>query len=278
MVAMETEFKIPAHPVSESLFSKHTMTSLLSPSRMAEMGSRFHIRSLEGSLSHSPKASRAAEGSPGRMRSPKEKHLVRKSPKKSPVRSNEPSETQQHSTKVNGDASSAASTMFLQSRTAAVTNADEAKAHEKPFYFESDHVALKNNADYQNLIKTVCMLEAQRMKAIEDLDKLLKGQEEALKNPIAFVRKLQNKEDLKLPKPQKVTEVPVVNWDQYTGSMAYDQKHRHRTRLISSGLCGDQVVDLVSILSNLRRFSCSKFVIFIPFDFERECRVSIEIH
>jgi hypothetical protein len=35
------------------------------------------------------------------------------------------------------------------------------------FYFESDHVALKGNVDYLNLLKTIAVLEAQSVKAIQ---------------------------------------------------------------------------------------------------------------
>ena len=35
------------------------------------------------------------------------------------------------------------------------------------YYFESDHLALKGNEDYRTLLKTVAVLEAQRMKAIK---------------------------------------------------------------------------------------------------------------
>lgn len=35
------------------------------------------------------------------------------------------------------------------------------------FYFESDHLALKGNVDYLNLLKTIAILEAQRTKAIQ---------------------------------------------------------------------------------------------------------------
>jgi hypothetical protein len=35
------------------------------------------------------------------------------------------------------------------------------------FYLESDHVALKGNGDYLNLLKTVTVLEAQSIKAIQ---------------------------------------------------------------------------------------------------------------
>jgi hypothetical protein len=222
------------------------MTSLLSPSRVAEVGSRLQFRTHDGgggTISLAPSVSRTPDANPVRIRSPKEKVLVQKSLKKSPSKSLEVQQTAKaNGSNVEASASSSSSSpcapsssLFVQPRTAAQSDQEEVKEFEKPFYFESDHVALKGNADYQSFLKTVCILEAQRMKAIDDLDKLVKAQQDALKDPIAFVRKLQNKEDLKLPKPLNVAEVPSVNWDQYSGSIALEQKHRHRTRLLQSG-------------------------------------------
>uniref|UniRef100_A0A5F8HB62 ZZ-type zinc finger-containing protein 3 n=1 Tax=Monodelphis domestica TaxID=13616 RepID=A0A5F8HB62_MONDO len=61
------------------------------------------------------------------------------------------------------------------------------------YYFESDHVALKHNKDYQRLLQTIAVLEAQRTQAVQDLESLGRHQREALKNPIGFVEKLQKK-------------------------------------------------------------------------------------
>ena len=47
----------------------------------------------------------------------------------------------------------------------------------EPYCFESDHVALKGNPDYHNLLRTICVLEAQRAKALRDLELLHEGQE-----------------------------------------------------------------------------------------------------
>jgi len=44
---------------------------------------------------------------------------------------------------------------------------DEDSNNAGEFYFESDHLALKGNVDYLNLIKTIAILEAQRTKAIQ---------------------------------------------------------------------------------------------------------------
>ena len=61
------------------------------------------------------------------------------------------------------------------------------------FYFESDHIALRENADYKSLTRAVVQLEAQRIKAISDLDTLYTVQRQAIENPINFVDKLQKK-------------------------------------------------------------------------------------
>lgn len=46
-----------------------------------------------------------------------------------------------------------------------------------PYSFESDHVALKSNSDYHTLLRTICILEAQRSQALKDLEVLYEEQE-----------------------------------------------------------------------------------------------------
>ena len=72
------------------------------------------------------------------------------------------------------------------------------------YFFESDHLALKGNHDYQAMLRLVTVLEAQRIQAVKDLEKLHECQAEALADPIQFVEKLQRGVDMGLPKPQKV--------------------------------------------------------------------------
>uniref|UniRef100_A0A8C4N6I6 ZZ-type zinc finger-containing protein 3 n=1 Tax=Eptatretus burgeri TaxID=7764 RepID=A0A8C4N6I6_EPTBU len=98
----------------------------------------------------------------------------------------------------------------------------EEEEEEEPdvYYFESDHLALKHNKDYQRLLQAMVVLEAQRSQAIRDLDHLSQHQQQALANPIAFVEKLQNKEPLGLPVPQRVVCLPAINWEQYTSGLA----------------------------------------------------------
>ena len=92
---------------------------------------------------------------------------------------------------------------------------------DEPFYFESDSLALRNNPDYSCLLKTLILLEGQRVKASEDLETLIELKESALKNPTKFVsllnkHNMDNNEFLsKFPSRQKVYIVPEIDWDKY---------------------------------------------------------------
>ncbi|KAK6167048.1 hypothetical protein SNE40_021156 [Patella caerulea] len=101
------------------------------------------------------------------------------------------------------------------------------------YCFETDHVALKENADYQNLLKTICILQAQRINAVADIDNLHGKQREAMDTPIAFVEKLQKGEQLNFPKSMNIAPLPIINWEQYTNStdFALFGNHRHVTRI-----------------------------------------------
>ncbi|CAK6957781.1 ZZ-type zinc finger-containing protein 3 [Scomber scombrus] len=99
--------------------------------------------------------------------------------------------------------------------------AEEEEEEEEPdvYYFESDHLALKHNKDYQRLLQTIGVLEAQRTQAILDLETLGCHQREALGDPINFVEQLQKRANLGLPCPQRVVQVPDIAWEQYTSGL-----------------------------------------------------------
>ncbi|XP_053549309.1 ZZ-type zinc finger-containing protein 3 [Bombina bombina] len=99
------------------------------------------------------------------------------------------------------------------------------------YYFESDHVALKHSKDYQRLLQTISVLEAQRSQAVQDLESLGRRQREALVDPIGFVEKLQKKMDIGIPHPQRIVQVPDITWDQYTTSLGnFERELRNRKR------------------------------------------------
>ncbi|XP_059171499.1 ZZ-type zinc finger-containing protein 3-like [Physella acuta] len=122
----------------------------------------------------------------------------------------------------------------------------------QPYYFESDHLALKENSDYRNLLHTIAILEAQRQQAAQDIETLYKAQDEALVDPLTFVKNLQNGKDLCLPKPQKVSPLPDIQWDKYTTSANFTSfgTSRHMTRNKKNAPDqGDQVQSLKSKLA-----------------------------
>lgn len=86
------------------------------------------------------------------------------------------------------------------------------------FYFESDHVALKDNADYRRLLRAFVQLESQRTAAMNDLDVLLKLRQMALSDPLQFVSQLQHDGLLKrqFPRPRHIADLPTVDWQRYT--------------------------------------------------------------
>lgn len=100
-------------------------------------------------------------------------------------------------------------------------NDEEVKGpgEEDEFFFESDHLALKGNKDYSAFLKTIVILEAQRIQAIKDLDELKSARAKAIKNPISFVAQLQNGDLPELPGPQKIAEIPYIDWSQYNISL-----------------------------------------------------------
>ncbi|KAK6311252.1 hypothetical protein J4Q44_G00193070 [Coregonus suidteri] len=97
----------------------------------------------------------------------------------------------------------------------------EEEEEEEPdvYYFESDHLVLKHNKDYQRLLQTVGVLEAQRTQGILDLERLARQQREALQDPVSFVEQLQKQVELGMPRPQRVVQLPDISWDQYTSGL-----------------------------------------------------------
>ncbi|NXP07348.1 ZZZ3 protein, partial [Thinocorus orbignyianus] len=115
--------------------------------------------------------------------------------------------------------------------SANIHTAEDDEEEPDVYYFESDHVALKHNKDYQRLLQTIAVLEAQRTQAVQDLESLGRHQREALKDPIGFVERLQKKVDMGLPYPQRVVQLPEIAWDQYTTSLGnFEREFKNRKR------------------------------------------------
>jgi hypothetical protein len=113
--------------------------------------------------------------------------------------------------------------------TPSVFHEEETIDPEDNFYFESDHLALKGNKDYRDLLKVVVTLQAQRTQAIKDLDVLLLAKKQALEDPIAYVAKLQSGNLPEYPGPQKISELPEIDWTKYNVAQP-DNNMRPQTR------------------------------------------------
>ncbi|XP_058793111.1 ZZ-type zinc finger-containing protein 3 [Phymastichus coffea] len=114
-------------------------------------------------------------------------------------------------------------------RTPSIFHEEETIDPEDNFYFESDHLALKNNDDYRNMLKTIVILQAQRTQAIKDVDTLLMAKKEALKDPIGYVNKIQTGTLPEYPGPQVIAEIPQIDWSKYNVAQP-DANMRPQTR------------------------------------------------
>lgn len=76
---------------------------------------------------------------------------------------------------------------------------DEYNSDNEDFYFESDHLPLRGNSDYRAVLRTIVILEAQRIEAAKHIDKIVQEQQKALRDPEDFLKKLTSKTGLELP-------------------------------------------------------------------------------
>lgn len=76
---------------------------------------------------------------------------------------------------------------------------DDYEEDNEEFFFESDHLALRGNADYRSVLRTIVVLEAQRIEATKHIDLITEAERIALNDPEAFVHKLRSGENLNLP-------------------------------------------------------------------------------
>lgn len=87
---------------------------------------------------------------------------------------------------------------------------DEYDSDNEEFYFESDHLALRGNSDYRAVLRTIVILEAQRIEASKHIDKIAQIHKRALEDPEEFLKKLISKEGLDLPAPLNIQNVSIA--------------------------------------------------------------------
>ncbi|XP_056635375.1 ZZ-type zinc finger-containing protein 3 [Diorhabda sublineata] len=85
------------------------------------------------------------------------------------------------------------------------------------FFFESDHLALRGNKDYCDVLKTLVVLSAQREKLIKDYNKVVEIRKNVFGNIDDVIQKINNGEDLgiQLPDIAELPKIPVINFESY---------------------------------------------------------------
>lgn len=84
---------------------------------------------------------------------------------------------------------------------------DETSDDDEEYFFESDHLALRGNSDYRAVLRTIVILETQRIEAAKHIDRIAEVHNMALSDPERFVQRLASKEPLHLPGPINVQSV-----------------------------------------------------------------------
>lgn len=82
------------------------------------------------------------------------------------------------------------------------------------FAFETDHLALRGNTDYYDLIKYIVNLEAQKVKALKDIEYLAEAEKKALDEPLEFVEDLKCGK-INFPPRQSIADLPSIDWNKY---------------------------------------------------------------
>lgn len=83
--------------------------------------------------------------------------------------------------------------------------------------------SVKQNEDYQLVLKTYNALKAQQGRAKNDIRLLKEQKERALENPIDFISKLFNEKSIYLPQRQHIAQVPTINLSKYKKGNANSQ-------------------------------------------------------
>jgi len=83
------------------------------------------------------------------------------------------------------------------------------------FYFETDFYLLKNNKDYQTLLKSLTVLEMQRCVAIENIEKLTVLKDNFSNNPSLALKKVLKRDVTTSLKTVIIHRLPDIDWSVY---------------------------------------------------------------
>ncbi|XP_013183344.1 ZZ-type zinc finger-containing protein 3 [Amyelois transitella] len=94
-----------------------------------------------------------------------------------------------------------------------VTEAESTES-DGEFAFETDHLVLRGNKDYCELLKYIVKLEAQKVHALKDIEQLAEAQSKALADPLKFLEDLKSGK-ASFPPRQTISDIPNIDWSQY---------------------------------------------------------------
>ncbi|XP_065361269.1 ZZ-type zinc finger-containing protein 3 [Calliphora vicina] len=86
----------------------------------------------------------------------------------------------------------------------------ESVAEGNLFYFESDHLALRGNQDYTNMLRTIAVLEAQKIRAQQHIEELALAKKRYLEEPELFLAKIKNNEEIISPNYMTIATIPEI--------------------------------------------------------------------
>ncbi|XP_075988044.1 ada2a-containing complex component 1 [Anticarsia gemmatalis] len=90
----------------------------------------------------------------------------------------------------------------------------ENQESDEEFAFETDHLALRGNKDYCDLLKYIVKLEALKVKALKDIEDLSQAQNTAMEDPLNFIEEVKSGNH-NFPDRQTIPELPNINWSNY---------------------------------------------------------------
>jgi hypothetical protein len=146
------------------------------------------------------------------------------------------------------------------------TQDSDMNSEEDLYYFETDHLALRGNKDYSEVLKNLLILCAQREQAIKDYSKAVELKKEALADPAKVLEKIIKGESLGMPDMHNMPELPVIDWSKYDikipeesfkliysdGTESSKKKHEtpKKESKISHGVCSLHRIILIIIFHN----------------------------
>ncbi|XP_034097443.1 ZZ-type zinc finger-containing protein 3 [Drosophila albomicans] len=87
---------------------------------------------------------------------------------------------------------------------------DEIEDEDDVFHFESEHLALRGNQSYTNLLRTIALLQAQRIRVHQQIDELEKARDLYLAQPQLLMQKLRNNEPIIAPNYITTVSLPEL--------------------------------------------------------------------